>query len=203
MTEPAGETRGTNTLLNSGQNTVLLAKLCRKTKSVLIGAQTILSITVKFHARRMRGAKSVQTIGFLHKLVGGHSVHPSKRPPTAIPTATHHTKQILEKSNTDLIFLSFEDTTSAVTLACKDDIGASKPIKHPCFIENLCKICSNQATVLPRFFKSGSPSGLSGPNPLTFSSAQSECEHSAKPLIFHFALNPPQAPFYQGRRGRI
>ena len=59
-------------MLNLGQNTVLLAKLCRKTKSVLIGAQTILSITVKFHARRMRGAKSVQTIGFFHKLVGAH-----------------------------------------------------------------------------------------------------------------------------------
>ena len=80
---------GTNTLLNSGQNTFLLSKLCRKTKSVLIGAQTILSITVKFHARRMRGAKSVQTIGCLLKPVGGHSVHPSKHPPTATPTATH------------------------------------------------------------------------------------------------------------------
>ena len=41
-------------MLNSGQNTVLHAKLCRKTKSVLIGAQTILSITVKYHAWRMR-----------------------------------------------------------------------------------------------------------------------------------------------------
>ena len=46
----------------------MLAKLCRKTNSVLRGAQTILSITVKFHARRMRGAKSVQTIVFLNIL---------------------------------------------------------------------------------------------------------------------------------------
>ena len=76
-------------MLNSGQNTVLLTKLCRKTKSVLIGAQTVLSITVKFHARRMRGTKSVQTISFLIKPVGGHSVHPSKHPPIANITATH------------------------------------------------------------------------------------------------------------------
>ena len=43
---------------------------------VLIGAQTILSITVKFHALRMRRAKSVQTIGFILKPVGANSVRP-------------------------------------------------------------------------------------------------------------------------------
>ena len=76
-------------MLNLSQNTVLLSKLCRKTKSVLIGAQPILSITFKFHARRMRGAKSVQTIGFLLKPVGARCARPSKYPPTATPTATH------------------------------------------------------------------------------------------------------------------
>ena len=69
---------GTNTLLNSGQNTVLLAKLCRKTKSVLIGAQPILSITVKFHARRMRGSPPALVNGFLN----------NRR--TAPPTAIRH-----------------------------------------------------------------------------------------------------------------
>jgi len=44
-----------------------------------------------------------------------------------------------------LIFRSFEDTVSAITLACTDDIGASKPPIRPRFIENLCKIRSNQA----------------------------------------------------------
>ena len=38
----------------------------------------------------MRGAKSVQTIGFLLKPVGVHSVHPSKHPPAANPTAMRH-----------------------------------------------------------------------------------------------------------------
>jgi len=56
-----------------------------------------------------------------------------------------------------LIFRSFEDTVSAVTLACKDDIGASKPIKRQRFIENLCQLCSNQAIKVfrgvGRFFK--------------------------------------------------
>ena len=75
--EPLPQARqGGEHMLNSGQNTVLLAKLCRKTKSVLIGAQTIPSITVKFYARRMSGAKSVQTIGSLLKPVGANFVRP-------------------------------------------------------------------------------------------------------------------------------
>ena len=53
-------------MLNSGQNTVLLAKLCRKTKSVLIGAQTVLSITVKYHARWMRGSPPALANDFLN-----------------------------------------------------------------------------------------------------------------------------------------
>ena len=77
-------------MLNLSQNTVLLSKLCRKTKSVLIGAQPILSITFKFHARRMRGAKSVQTIGFLLKPGGARCARPSKYPPTANAPSTRH-----------------------------------------------------------------------------------------------------------------
>ena len=38
----------------------------------------------------MRGAKSVQTIGFLLNPVGAHSVPPSKHPPAANPTAMRH-----------------------------------------------------------------------------------------------------------------
>ena len=75
-------------MLNSGQNTVLLAKLCRKTKRVLIGAQTTPSLTVKFHARRMRGTRFVQTIGCLLKPVGARCARPSKHPLIANPTAT-------------------------------------------------------------------------------------------------------------------
>ena len=49
-------------------------------------------------------------------------------------------------------------------LACKNGIVLSKPIIRLRIIENLREVCSNQAIVLLRFYKSGSPSGLSGPN---------------------------------------
>ncbi|MBQ9979083.1 MAG: hypothetical protein IJP20_04760, partial [Clostridia bacterium] len=59
---------------------------------------------------------------------------------------------------------------------CKDDIGASKPPIRSRMGENLCKIRSNQAIkVFAELF-----SKSDNPNPLTFSSAQNECEHSAK-----------------------
>jgi len=56
-----------------------------------------------------------------------------------------------------LVFRSFEVAIPNVVLARKGGIDASKPIKHSCFIENLCKIRSNQAIKVfrgvGRFFK--------------------------------------------------
>ena len=52
----------------------------------------------------------------------------------------------------------------SVILVCKDGVEVSKPIIRLRIIENLRKISASQAIVLLRFYKSGSPSGLSGPN---------------------------------------
>ena len=73
-------------------------------------------------------------------------------------------KQILEKSNPNLIFRSFEGAIPTVVLARKGGIDTSKPIKHPRFIENLCKTRSTQAIkVFAELF-----SKSENPNPLNF-----------------------------------
>jgi len=54
-----------------------------------------------------------------------------------------------------LIFRSFEVAIPTVALARKGGIDASKPPIRTRMGENLCKIRSNQAIVLPTFSKVG------------------------------------------------
>ena len=58
-------------------------------------------------------------------------------------TATLKPSKFLKLQSVGLEFRSFESTITSVVLARKDGIVLSKPIKHPCFIENLRKISAH------------------------------------------------------------
>ena len=61
--------------------------------------------------------------------------------------ATLKPSKFLKLQSVGLEFRSFESAITSVVLARKDDIVLPKPIKHPCFIENLRKISTIPRTV--------------------------------------------------------
>ncbi|MBR4033292.1 MAG: hypothetical protein IKJ04_00650, partial [Clostridia bacterium] len=69
-------------------------------------------------------------------------------------------KQILEKSNPNLIFRSFEGAIPTVVLARKGGIDASKPPIRTRMGENLCGLSTNPSDCFAPLFQKREPKQL-------------------------------------------